>query len=175
MLSAAYLLLPSLARRTSPCLSRSGRVSWSELIQRSGKGNRAKCCYSSLHKPTGRESYVFRELSSIFSSHVYDPFLQLRRIEPSHNIWQLESQLTSISSLLREAAMLADQADKSVRAIEEEFEVTMTHQPVLAPDNGDTGVLGESRRGHTPSKSAPGAINRPIRIKTMLRQRDNTI
>lgn len=71
--------------------------------------------------------------------------------------------------------MLADQADKSVRAIEEEFEMTMTHQPVGTPDNSDTGVLGESKRRHTPSKSAPEAINRPTKTKTLLRQRDNTI
>jgi len=87
-------------------------------------------------------------------------------------MWQLEPQLTPISLLLHEAPRLAERADKSVRAIEEEFELTMSTQSNVTADD-DGGVLGESKRHHTPSKSAPVLPARVVALT--LRQRENTI
>jgi len=86
-------------------------------------------------------------------------------------MWQLEPQLSSISLLLHEAPRLAERADRSVRSIEEEFELTMSTQSAVTADDG--GVLGESKRHHTPSKSAPVLPARVVALA--LRQRENTI
>lgn len=136
---------------------------------------------STLHAPTDREQYVFREVSDIFSSHVYSPFLQLHRIEPGHNMWTLEPHFTSISLLLRQAATLSARADEAVRSIEEKFESTMSsgkQNSDSTESEADDGVLGQSRRNHTPSKSAPLLLpeNGPrLSLSPTSRQRENTI
>lgn len=91
-------------------------------------------------------------------------------------MWQLEAQLTPISLLLREAAALSDQADASVRAIEEEFEVTMTSRYVPAGDDMlDSGVSVDNKRHHTPSKSAPAIVTGPVKTILRPRDRENTL
>ena len=130
--------------------------------------------HSSLHKPTNREGYIFREISAIYSSHVYQPLLQLHRNEPEHNMWQLEPQLTPISLLLREAANMADKADNSVRAIEDEFELTMfgEEEAVTPPQQGSR-AFGEHKGHHTPSKSAPNVVTTVLRFQP--RPREHTL
>ena len=91
-------------------------------------------------------------------------------------MWILEPQFTSISLLLRQASMLSARADEAVRSIEEEFELTMSDQSDDPKSGADGGVLGQLKRHHTPSKSAPVLLARNVpRLSPPPRQRENTI
>lgn len=129
---------------------------------------------SSLHKPSGLEAEIFREISALYSTNIYSPLIQLHRIEPEHNMWQLEPELAAIALLFKRSTDLSYEADNFVRAIEEEFEMTMTHQPSTdIPDDVNFGVLGEKKPHHTPSKSAPVVVAEMSR--PMVRNRENTL
>ncbi|GAB7355687.1 hypothetical protein MBLNU459_g6390t1 [Dothideomycetes sp. NU459] len=145
-----------------------------------------------LHMPNGVEARIFRKMSTLYDTHVYAPFLQLHRIEPDHNMYQLDEHLTPIYILLQDVFRGAMKADRLVMDIEQEFELTMsaepspsfsklgtpklTAQPATPPSNitparkePDTGV--DRKRQHTPSKSAPVVImTRPL-----VRQRAETV
>lgn len=91
-------------------------------------------------------------------------------------MWSLEPQLTPISLILRDAAMLAGRADGAVTSIEDEFEVTMSCQPGGAPseDGGGGGeAAGERGKRHVTSKSAPVLLVDALRA--VPRQRENTL
>ncbi|KAL1297541.1 hypothetical protein AAFC00_006113 [Neodothiora populina] len=134
----------------------------------------------SIHKPTGREASVFRELSGIYSTHVYHPFLQLHRTDPRHNMWELEPQLTPIALLIRENAWLSERVDDVSRGIREEYEATMVEQPhsdqgteTSLPDEVEKSKL--SKQHHSPSKSEPVVIaEKPLISPLLPRTRENT-
>lgn len=128
--------------------------------------------------PTGREGKIFREISDIYSSHVYQPFLQLRRTEPGHNMWELEPELAPIALTLRQIALLSDRSDNAVRTMEEEFDAmvkmslsgsstgdSVTDSMSSQPDRSDDGVQDETltrRKAHQPGPSDGGTGAEPI-------------
>lgn len=124
----------------------------------------ANSAYSRLHAPSSDDVNLYRHFLAEFDDEVYCPLLQLHRVQPEHDSWQLHPLLNHIRYCMISLEENIEEANKIVTELDTEF----TFGSWMAD-----GKQGNDKSGAAKQPPATKSVDSRNKVKTSRSESNN--